>query len=107
MLVGVVVLTALMTEVLPDPIPHPKDWWYYGLDHGQHISFYSTRTFEFIAKKYNLNYANIGGLHLLTEKKISNIYLKVLYLTKLGFHKILQKKLDGKTWSDHIKMKNK
>ena len=94
------------TEVLPDPIPQPKDWWYYGLDHGQHISFYSKKTFEFIAKKYNLNYVSIGALHLLTDKKISSIYLKVLYLTKFGFHRILQKKLHGKTWSDHIKMKD-
>jgi hypothetical protein len=52
------------TELLPNPIPKPEDWWYYG----QHISFYSEKTFEFIAKKYNLNYANLGGLHLLSEK---------------------------------------
>jgi len=31
------------TELLPDPIPKPEDWWYYGLEHGQHISFYSKK----------------------------------------------------------------
>jgi hypothetical protein len=95
------------TELLPNPIPKPEDWWYYGLDHGQHISFYSEKTFEFIAKNYNLNYANSGGLHLLTEKKISNLQLKVLKLSKFGLHKILQRQLKSKTWEDHHKMRIK
>ncbi len=97
----------LSTELLPDPIPSLDDWWYYGLDHGQHISFYGKKTFKFIANKYSLNNVNLGGLHLLTEKKISNTQLKILYFTKLGLHKILQKQLKGKTWIDHLKMKNK
>ncbi len=97
----------LSTELLPNPIPPLDDWWYYGLDHGQHISFYGKKTFKFIANKYNLNYVNLGELHLLTEKKISNTQLRILYFTKLGLHKILQKQLKGKTWIDHLKMKNK
>ncbi|WP_028845361.1 class I SAM-dependent methyltransferase [Thermodesulfovibrio thiophilus] len=92
------------TELLPDPIPKPKDWWYYGLDHGQHISFYSEKTFEFIAKKYNLNYKNLDGLHLLSDKKISNLKLKILKFSKFGLHKILQKQLKSKTWEDYLKM---
>ncbi len=92
------------TELLPNPIPNPQDWWYYGLDHGQHISFYSQKTFEFIAKKYNLNYAYGGGLHLFTEKKISNFKLKILKLSKFGLHNLLQKQLKSKTWEDYLKM---
>lgn len=95
------------TELLPNPIPKPQDWWYYGLDHGQHISFYSKRTFEFIAKKYNLKYANLGGLHLLSEKKISNLQLNVLKLSKFGLHKILKKRLKSKTWGDYLKISDK
>lgn len=93
------------TELLPNPIPKPEDWWYYGLDHGQHVSFYSEKTFEFIAKKYNLNYANLCGLHLLSEKKISILQLKILKLSKFGLHKILKKRLKSKTWGDHEKLK--
>lgn len=92
------------TELLPNPIPKPEDWWYYGLDHGQHISFYSEKTFEYIAKKYNLNYVNLGGLHLLSDKKISNLQLKILKLSKFGLRKILQKQLKSKTWDDYLKM---
>jgi len=92
---------------LPNSILKPQDWWYYGLDHGQHISFYSEKTFEFIAEKYNLNYSNLGGLHLLSEKKISNLQLKVLKLSKFGLHKLLQKQLKNKTWEDYLKMSEK
>jgi hypothetical protein len=95
------------TELLPNHIPKPEDWWYYGLDHGQHISFYSQKTLEFIAKKCDLNYANLGGLHILTEKNISNLELKILKFSRFGLYKILQKKLKSKTWEDYLKMKNK
>jgi hypothetical protein len=61
------------TELLPDPIPNPENWWYYGLDHGQHISFYGETTLNYLSNKYNLNYFNLGSLHVFTEKKISNI----------------------------------
>lgn len=92
------------TELLPHPIPNPQDWWYYGLDHGQHISFYSEKTFELIANKYNLNYINLGGLHLLTEKKISSLKLNILKFSRFGLHKLLARKLKSKTWEDYLKM---
>jgi len=93
------------TKILPDAIPRPQEWSYYGPEHGQHISFYSKKTFKFIARKYNLNYANFEELHLLTKKKISNFQLKILKLSKLGLHKILQKQLKSKTLEDCFKMK--
>lgn len=92
------------TELYPEPLPKPKDWWYYGLDHGQHISFYSKSTFDFIAKKYELNYYNIGSLHILTRKKILKWKLFTLRLTKFGLHKILAKRLKSKTWDDYHSM---
>lgn len=58
------------TRVLPDNIPKPTDWDYYGLSHGQHISFYSFTTLNTIANKYGLNYYNILDLHIITDKTI-------------------------------------
>ncbi|WP_373032041.1 class I SAM-dependent methyltransferase [Sulfurovum sp.] len=95
------------TKLLPDPIPQPADWWYYGLEHGQHISFYSQETFDFIAKKYNLNYINLDDMHIFTGKKISPLKLKILKLRKFGMHKIVEKRLESKTWEDHRLMSNK
>ena len=91
------------TELLPTPIPQPKDWWYYGLDHGQHISFYNEKTLEYIAKKFNLNYINLGRLHMLSEKKIPSYAKYLLKLSKFGLHKVLQKQLKSKTWEDYLK----
>jgi hypothetical protein len=94
------------TELLPNPIPKPQDWWYYGLDYGQHISFYSKETFQFIANKYGLNYSNSGSLHILSQKKISNLKLKILKLSKLGLYNILKVKVKSKTWEDYLALKH-
>lgn len=58
------------TELLPSPLPSPDQWWYYGIEHGQHISFYTEDTLKYIANHYELTYYNICGLHLFTEKPI-------------------------------------
>lgn len=95
------------TELLSNPIPKPKDWWYYGLDHGQHISFYSEKTLHFIADKYSLNYQNLGAVHILTDKKLPKYTKYLLKLTKFGLDKVLEKRLKSKTWEDYLKVSNK
>ena len=47
------------------------DWFYYGLQHGQHVTFYSKVTLEYIAQKYGLKYYSVGQLHWFTKNKIS------------------------------------
>jgi hypothetical protein len=95
------------TETLPNPIPDPEEWWYYGLDHGQHVSFYSEKTFEYIANKYGLNYINLGTFHVLSKRKLPTYAKYVLKFSKFGLHKILQKRLKSKTWEDYLKMSEK
>jgi len=95
------------TELVPEPAPLPESWWYYGLEHGQHISFYSEKTFHYIAKKYKLTYCNLGSLHILTNKSIPAYTKLMLKFSKLGLHKVLQKKLKSKTWKDHLEMSKK
>lgn len=56
------------TELLPNPIPMPDEWWYYGLEHGQHVAFYSMRTLQMIAQKFALKFYSNGRIHLFTEK---------------------------------------
>lgn len=48
-----------------------KDWWYLVPDTGQHISFFSKKTFQYLAKEFGLNYFNLKGLHLFSKSKIS------------------------------------
>lgn len=99
------------TELAPSPLPKPDDWWYYGLEHGQHIAFYSKKSLELIAKKYGVNYYNIGNLHLFSKNKIGFIgrnFLKfkyakhVLYLMYFVFFIFMK----SRTMSDMNDLKN-
>jgi Methyltransferase domain len=67
------------TLIVPTPRPLPNQWPYYALETGQHVSFYSIRSLEIIAEKFNLRLHSTGGyLHLLTQDKISPFRLHVL-----------------------------
>lgn len=95
------------TELLPYPVPKPSEWWYYGLDHGQHISFYSKKTLNFIANKYNLLLYRLDSTYVFTKKRIP-LYLKpFLKLTKVGFHNMIRQNLHSKTWDDYLKVSGK
>lgn len=60
------------TQLLPENNPKPKDWWYYALSEGQHISIYTKKALSIIAERFGLNLYTYGNsLHLLTEKVIS------------------------------------
>lgn len=90
------------TELFYGKPPTTSEWGYYGLNHGQHISFYSLNTLHFIANKYNLNlYSNGKTIHLMTEKKLNNLLFKlVLKLNRLGLFHITRRLNRSKTLSD-------
>lgn len=89
------------TNLLPDPIPQPKEWWYYALESGQHISFYSKKTLDFIANKYGLNFYSYGGIHLFTKKKINYRLLNFLInKTNKFLFNFVRKRLKGKAVDD-------
>lgn len=73
------------TELLPADAPKPDEWWYYGLDHGQHISFYTLKSLSIIADNLSLNlYSNGASIHLLTSKKISPILFNIVSMYKVA-----------------------
>jgi hypothetical protein len=60
------------TELLPEKVPLPTEWWYYCLEHGQHISLYSKQTLELIAKQKRLYFVTNGrNLHVFSKSPIS------------------------------------
>nr|MBP9120701.1 class I SAM-dependent methyltransferase [Ignavibacterium sp.] len=96
------------TELLPREIPEPKDWWYYGFNHGQHISFYSEKTLRALANQLKLNYYNVNGIHILTEKKFNNTLLVLIKkFRNFGLYQIVKKISKSKTFSDHLNIENK
>ena len=40
----------LSTEFIPDPTPPPGEWWYYGVEHGQHIGFSGKKLLSILPK---------------------------------------------------------
>lgn len=96
------------TELMPQEFPDPKEWWYYGFNHGQHISFYSENTFNILAKQFELNYYNVNGVHILTKRKFNNTLLVIIKkLRNFGLYQIVKKLVKSKTFSDHISIDKK
>ena len=93
-------------ELLPEPIPKPTEWWYYTLERGGHISFFSEKTLSYIASKYGLCYFHLNNFHIFTEQNnITNFKLNILKLNRLGLNKILSKQYKSKTWDDYQLMR--
>ena len=72
------------TNLISNPLPS-KDWWYYGFDHGQHISFFSSNTMKFLETKFECNFYSKAGIHILSKKKIN----KFIFNTSIFKAKIL------------------
>jgi hypothetical protein len=89
------------TQLLPDPVPQPNQWWYYVLEHGQHVSLYSRKTLEHIAATLSLHYYSFGLIHVFTPKRLNVRFLKFLFrFQRYGIREIYLKRLRSKTISD-------
>jgi hypothetical protein len=89
------------TNLISCPAPSPKDWWYYGFDHGQHVSFFTVQSLKFLASKYNLNFYSKSGFHLFTKKKINYWLFKfVVKLAVSGYLNFLDRFFKSRTQSD-------
>ena len=65
------------TKLVPEPAPQPQDWWYYGLEHGQHIAFYSRKSLELLAGRFGYHFATDDAdmhtdLHVFSRKPVSD-----------------------------------
>jgi hypothetical protein len=64
------------TQLVPEPAPKLENWWYYGLEHGQHIAFYTRESLEVLAKQFGYEFATDGaGLHVFSRKHVSPVFL--------------------------------
>lgn len=72
------------TTMLPEPTPPLGAWWYYGLDHGQHVSFYTSRALELLAGRFHLHLATDGqSLHLLSSRRMSQWLFKKITTSRV------------------------
>ena len=97
----------LSTEFIPDPVPSPDEWWYYGSEHGQHIGFFQKKTFEYLANKHNLFfYTNGQNIHLLTKIRLLKPAFKWLTKASKYINPLIQKRMDSLTWKDFETLKS-
>lgn len=91
------------TEILPYNSPHPAEWWYYGLDHGQHISFFTRKALQCMANKFGLDYYYRNNIHLFTRKKATVMNLRFQLALRPRFSRLLEIFLRKKTltYSDY------
>jgi SAM-dependent methyltransferase len=71
-------LVIVSTEKVPSPSPQISDWYYFGTEHGQHVSFYTEQSFQYLAKKFNANYFYIAGLHMFFQDQEPPPWLKLI-----------------------------
>jgi len=69
------------TELVPEE--NLENWWYLGEEHGQHISFFTKKSIEKIAKKYGKKYYSNGYMHLLSNKDDLHVFEKKIKLSKI------------------------
>ena len=92
----------LTTNVIATPAPKPNDWWYYGLDHGQHIGFYRVQTLQYLADKFGLNLLTDGkGTHFFSSKTYSTAAWFILRKIAQRAPALLSTGLRSKLWSDN------
>lgn len=94
----------LSTTICPVPAPAHDAWWYYGKEHGQHVSLYRVKSLEVLAERCNAKLLTNGAdLHVLTRHDFSERVWRFVTSRKIiGFIPYLvQRRLTSKTWSDH------
>ena len=93
----------LTTNIIPDPAPLPSNWWYYGLEHGQHIGFYRLRTLQYLADKFGLYLISDGASrHFFSKQKYSYHTWRILIYITNKFPNLLQMGMQSKIWEDHL-----
>ena len=90
------------TELLPTPLPAPNEWWYYGLEHGQHIAFYTEKSLKILAARFGLHYCRFNGIHLMTQNEIPKFKRKFISLCYRKFRtfELIKRKMVSKTFAD-------
>lgn len=89
------------TLLLPDPPPAPEQWWYYGLEHGQHVGFFSRRSLQWLAGRLGKRLASNGSdLHLFSDTVGNTGFRLLLHSARLGSAWLVRRLLGSRSFSD-------
>jgi len=93
--------TVIFTTQLYRDAPPPLDWWYYGFENGQHVSFFQRRTLEHMASKLGARCFSHGVWHIFTDRSLSPAAFALLTSKIASLLSIyVKRRLTSKTFSD-------
>lgn len=96
------------TNLLPQPAPAPADWWYYGLDQGQHVSFYTVQSLEILARRFGFHLVSDGSaFHVFSRQSVSARRFRRIdnrwWKRWIG----RTRRRQPRVWSDYMDMRNR
>jgi hypothetical protein len=65
------------TSVVPTPPPKLNEWWYFMPSSGQHISFYTEKSLQFLATRFGRHLLSFNSYHLFSKKPHSRFLFQV------------------------------
>lgn len=76
------------TLLVPDGVAKAEDWWYFGVEHGQHIAFHTVMSLRELARRRGLHLVSDEiGHHMLSERpmpeKTFRMFVRQGYRAKL------------------------
>lgn len=90
------------TRLVPNPAPALRDWWYYGIEHGQHVSFYTAESLDRLARQFDFHFNSDGEVfHAFSRAPLSQKNFKRLRSER--WKRWLKRRctLSSRTESDH------
>ena len=72
------------TCIVPEPAPRMDDWWYYVPTTGQHVSFYTKESLQFLARRFGKHLLSYGSYHLFTQKPQNSVLFRLANRFKLA-----------------------
>lgn len=67
------------TALLPSPPPSPGEWWFYGVEHGQHVSLFTRESLARLAAILGVHVVSDGvWLHMLTTRRVPPFFFRLI-----------------------------
>lgn len=93
------------TETFEGAPPSPGSWWYYGLEMGQHISFFQPRTLATLAEALGYRYIRAHKFHIFSRVPLNECLLRAVSGRPASvLHLVVRKRLQSKVETDHVNL---
>ena len=98
--------TVIMSTRTQPPHNQLPQWWYLGLEHGQHISLYHQRSLQALADRHNVTlFSNGKTLHIFSRKSLPQLLVWLVFRAFPLFWPLVKLRVRSLTWDDHERMK--